>query len=65
MNFRQNILENNKSPPPTCWKMQRLGKVLEMSNLISSRLASLSAAEKPASIERSRVISPLRGKHVQ
>lgn len=34
--------------------MQRLGNVLEMSSLISSRLASLSAAEKLASTKRSR-----------
>lgn len=47
--------------PPTCWKMQRLGNVLEMSSLISSRLASLSAAENPASVERGRVVTPLRG----
>lgn len=55
------MLERNKSPPPTCWKMQRLGNVLEMSSLISSRLASLSAAENPGSTERPRVMAPLRG----
>lgn len=33
--------------PLTCWKMQRWGKVLEMSSLISSRLDSRS--DEPAS----------------
>lgn len=35
---------------PTCWKMHRCGKVLEMSSLISSRLDSRS--EDPASGQR-------------
>jgi hypothetical protein len=39
--------------------MQRLGNVLEMSSLISSRLASLSAAENPASVKRWRVTDSL------
>lgn len=33
----------------TCWNIQRLGKVLEISSFINSKLASLSAAENPAS----------------
>lgn len=33
----------------TCWNIQRLGNVLEISSFINSKLASLSAAENPAS----------------
>jgi len=33
----------------TCWNIQRLGNVLEISSFINSKLASLSAVENPAS----------------
>lgn len=36
-----------------------------MSSLISSKLASLSAAENPASIKRRRIMTRVRGRHVQ
>lgn len=39
---------------PTCWKMHRWGKVLEMSSLISSRLDSRS--DDPASGRRGQTV---------
>ena len=47
----------------TCWNIQRLGNVLEISSFINSKLASLSAVENPASSHSTSAPTVLRDRH--